>query len=89
MYRESENNIELEKKIFELKAELKNEQEKAEILLKMLEPRRLTLWSGHLISLPQTYTDPLLCSILHTLSHTCFPVSFGEKQKHPGWIADP
>ena len=37
MYRESEKNIELEKKILELKAELKNEQEKAEILSKMLE----------------------------------------------------
>ncbi len=37
MYRESEKNIELEKKILELKAELKNEQEKAEILNKMLE----------------------------------------------------
>jgi hypothetical protein len=37
MYRESEKNIELEKKILELKAELKNEQEKAEILDKMLE----------------------------------------------------
>ena len=37
MYRESEKNIELEKQIQELKAELKNEQEKAEILNKMLE----------------------------------------------------
>ncbi|MEJ0082931.1 MAG: hypothetical protein WDM78_18720 [Puia sp.] len=37
MYRESEKNIELEKKLLELKAELKNEQEKAEILKKMLE----------------------------------------------------
>jgi membrane protein insertase Oxa1/YidC/SpoIIIJ len=37
MYRESEKNLELEKKILELKAELKNEQEKAEILNKMLE----------------------------------------------------
>ena len=37
MYRESETNIELEKKLLELKAELKNEQEKAEILRKMLE----------------------------------------------------
>jgi len=37
MYRESEKNIELEKKLAELKAELKNEQEKAEILSKMLE----------------------------------------------------
>jgi hypothetical protein len=37
MYRESEKNIELEKKLLELKAELKNEQEKAEILNKMLE----------------------------------------------------
>jgi hypothetical protein len=37
MYRESEKNIELEKKILELKAELKIEQEKAEILNKMLE----------------------------------------------------
>jgi hypothetical protein len=37
MYRESEKNIELEKRILELKAELKNEQEKAEILSKMLE----------------------------------------------------
>ena len=37
MYRESEKNIELEKKILDLKAELKNEQEKAEILNKMLE----------------------------------------------------
>ena len=37
MYRESEKNIELEKKILELKAELKNEQERADILNKMLE----------------------------------------------------
>lgn len=37
MYRESEKNIELEKKLLELKVELKNEQEKAEILRKMLE----------------------------------------------------
>jgi hypothetical protein len=37
MYRESEKNIELEKKLAELKAGLKNEQEKAEILSKMLE----------------------------------------------------
>jgi hypothetical protein len=37
MYRESEKNIELEKKILELKAELKNEEGKAEILNKMLE----------------------------------------------------
>gem|GEM_PF-3542014 len=37
MYRESEKNIDLEKKLAELKAELKNEQEKAEILKKMLE----------------------------------------------------
>ena len=37
MYRESEKNIVLEKKLLELKAELKNEQEKAEILNKMLE----------------------------------------------------
>ena len=37
MYRESEKNIELEKKLAELKAELKNEQEKAEILRKMIE----------------------------------------------------
>ncbi len=37
MYRESEKNIELEKKILELKTELKNEQEKAEILSKTLE----------------------------------------------------
>jgi len=37
MYRESEKNIELQKKLSELKAELKNEQEKAEILSKMLE----------------------------------------------------
>jgi len=37
MYKESEKNIELEKKLAELKAELKNEQEKAEILGKMLE----------------------------------------------------
>ena len=37
MYRESEKNLELEKKILELKAELKHEQEKAEILRKMLE----------------------------------------------------
>ena len=37
MYRESEKNIELEKKLQELKAELKNEQGKAEILNKMLE----------------------------------------------------
>jgi len=37
MYRESEKNIELEKKLAELKADLKNEQEKAEILKKMLE----------------------------------------------------
>ena len=37
MYKESEKNIELKKKILELKAELKNEQDKAEILSKMLE----------------------------------------------------
>ena len=37
MYRESEKNIELEKRLLELKAEVKNEQEKAEILSKMLE----------------------------------------------------
>lgn len=37
MYRESEKNLELEKKIQELKAELRHEQEKAEILRKMLE----------------------------------------------------
>ena len=37
MYRESGKNIELEKKLLELKAELKKEQEKAEILNKMLE----------------------------------------------------
>ena len=37
MYRESEKNIELEKRLLELKAELKKEQEKAEILSKMLE----------------------------------------------------
>ena len=37
MYRESEKNLELEKKILELKAELKREQEKAEILARMLE----------------------------------------------------
>jgi hypothetical protein len=37
MYRESEKNIELEKKLAELKSELKHEQEKAEILKKMLE----------------------------------------------------
>jgi hypothetical protein len=37
MYRESEKNIELEKKLQELKAELKNEQEKSEFLSKMLE----------------------------------------------------
>jgi hypothetical protein len=37
MYRASEKNIELEKKLAELKAELKNEQEKAEILKKMIE----------------------------------------------------
>jgi len=37
MYREIKKNIELEKKLLELKAELKNEQEKAEILNKMLE----------------------------------------------------
>lgn len=37
MYRESEKNTELEKKLLLLKAELKNEQEKAEILRKMLE----------------------------------------------------
>jgi hypothetical protein len=37
MYRESEKNLELEKKILELKAELRHEQEKAEILSKMLE----------------------------------------------------
>jgi hypothetical protein len=37
MYRESEKNIELEEKVKALKAELKNEQEKAEILRKMLE----------------------------------------------------
>ena len=41
MYRESEKNIELEKKLLELKAELKNEQEKAEILNKMLELARI------------------------------------------------
>ena len=37
MYRESEINIELEKKLLALKAELKNEQEKDEILRKMKE----------------------------------------------------
>jgi hypothetical protein len=37
MYRESEKNIELEKKLAELKEELKNEQDKAAILSKMLE----------------------------------------------------
>jgi hypothetical protein len=37
MYRESEKNIELEKQILKLKAELKNEREKAEILNKMLK----------------------------------------------------
>jgi len=37
MDKESEKNIELEKQIQKLKAELKNEQEKAEILNKMLE----------------------------------------------------
>jgi hypothetical protein len=37
MYKESEKNIELEKKLLELKAELKHEKEKAEILSKMLE----------------------------------------------------
>ncbi len=41
MYRESEKNIELEKKLSELKAELKNEQEKAEILNKMLEMAKI------------------------------------------------
>jgi hypothetical protein len=43
MYRESEKNIELEKKLAELKAELKNEQEKAEILNKMLELAKINL----------------------------------------------
>jgi hypothetical protein len=42
MYRESEKNIELEKKLLELKAELKNEQEKAEILGKMLELAKIS-----------------------------------------------
>ena len=37
MYRESEENIELRKKLLELQEELKNEQEKAQILNKMLE----------------------------------------------------
>jgi predicted RNase H-like nuclease (RuvC/YqgF family) len=37
MYNESKKNIALEKKILELKKELINEQEKAEILKKMLE----------------------------------------------------
>jgi endonuclease V-like protein UPF0215 family len=37
MYKESEKNIELEKTISALKTELKNEQEKAEILSKMRE----------------------------------------------------
>ena len=37
MYRESEKNLELERKILELKTELRREQEKAEILSKMLE----------------------------------------------------
>jgi membrane protein insertase Oxa1/YidC/SpoIIIJ len=37
MYRESEKNNELEEKVKALKAELKSEQEKAEILRKMLE----------------------------------------------------
>ncbi len=41
VYRESEKNIELEKKLQELKAELKNEQEKAEILNKMLEMAKI------------------------------------------------
>jgi hypothetical protein len=41
MYREAEKNMELEKKILELKAELKNEQEKAEILNRMLELARI------------------------------------------------
>jgi hypothetical protein len=49
MYKESEKNIELEKQILELKAELKNEQERAEILNKMLElakinPTALTIF---------------------------------------------
>jgi hypothetical protein len=49
MYKESEKNIELEKQILKLKAELKNEQEKAEILNKMLElakinPTALTIF---------------------------------------------
>jgi hypothetical protein len=37
MYKESEKNIELEKQLAELKEELKNEQDKAAILSKMLE----------------------------------------------------
>lgn len=37
MYRESEKNMELEKKLQDLKDELKKEQDKAEILAKMLE----------------------------------------------------
>jgi H2-forming N5,N10-methylenetetrahydromethanopterin dehydrogenase-like enzyme len=37
MYRESEKNIELKKKLAEVKAELKKEQDKAEILSNMLE----------------------------------------------------
>jgi hypothetical protein len=37
MYRESEENIELEKKLQKLKEELENEQKKAEILSKILE----------------------------------------------------
>ncbi|HEY2647707.1 MAG TPA: hypothetical protein VGI38_00880 [Puia sp.] len=41
MYGESEKNMELEKKLAELKAELKNEQEKAEILSKMIELARI------------------------------------------------
>ncbi len=48
MYRESEKNIELEKKLQELKAELKNEQEKAEILSKMLELAKIN---------PATFTN--------------------------------
>jgi hypothetical protein len=53
MYKESEKNIELKKKILELKAELKNEQDKAEILSKMLElakinPSGLTIFPDSL-----------------------------------------
>ncbi|HEY2348137.1 MAG TPA: hypothetical protein VGH64_03930 [Puia sp.] len=53
MYRESEKNMELEKRLAELKAELKNEQGKAEILNKMIElaginPTELTIIADRL-----------------------------------------